>query len=101
MRAGPLSRQAIIDHLNENFVNTSIIIPEMKNAEKLYTDPTAVAWAKTVQEEFSYPVDSIVLSSEGKPLSQISIEEMFETIYSGKQGKSYREFLDDAIEGSK
>lgn len=84
--------------MNENFVCTSIIIPEMKKADELYEDPTAVTWAKTVQQEFSYPVDSIVLSDEGKPLSQLSIEEMFETIYSGKQGRSYREFLDEAIE---
>ncbi len=73
----------------------------MKNAERIFKDPTAVAWAKTVQKEFSYPVDSIVLSAQGKPLSQISIEEMFETIRSGKLGRSFQDFLDEAIDGSK
>lgn len=72
----------------------------MKKAEEIFKDPTAVAWAKSVQKEFSYPVDSIVLSAEGKPLSQISIEEMFETIRSGKLGRSYRDFLDEALENS-
>lgn len=72
----------------------------MKKAEEIFEDETAVQWAKTVQKEFSYPVDSIILSAEGKPLSQISIEEMFETLRSGKLGRSYRDFLDEALDSS-
>jgi hypothetical protein len=101
LRAGPLSRQPIIKYLNDNFVNTSILIPEMKKAEEIFSDPVAVAWAKTVQQEFSYPVDSIVLSDEGKPLSQISIEEMFQALRSGKIGPSYTDILREAIESMK
>ena len=72
----------------------------MKNANEIFSDPIAVAWAKVVEGEFSYPVDSVVLSAAGKPLSQISIEEMFKTLRSGKAGRSYHDVLQEAIEGS-
>ncbi len=60
----------------------------------------AIEWAKTLQQEFSYPVDTIVLSSNGEPLSQISIEEMFQTSRSGKIGRSYRDMLQEALNAS-
>ena len=72
----------------------------MKNAAERYSDSTAIEWAKTLQQEFSYPVDTIVLSSKGEPLSQISIEEMFQTSRSGKIGRSYRDMLQEALNAS-
>ena len=70
MRAGPLSDDSIINELNSEFVNTWIIIPQMEKPEEFFDDPTARDWASVVQSGFTYPVDSLVLSSSGKILSQ-------------------------------
>lgn len=101
LRAGPLSRNDVIEKLNKNFINTSIIIPEFRNTEEVFTNETARAWAKTIAREFSYPVDSVVLSSSGKPLSQQSIEEKFHALREGKIGKTYMQFLDEGLQNDK
>ena len=69
----------------------------MKNAEDVFSNADSVTWAKTVEKEFSYPVDSIILSSEGKLLSQLSINEIFKTVRSGKIGRGYNDVLKEAV----
>lgn len=70
MRAGPLSVKKLIKKLNAGFVNTWIIIPEFEDPDQFFDDLTDREWAKTIATEFTYPVDSIVLSSAGKPMVQ-------------------------------
>ena len=101
LRAGPLSRNDVITKLNSDFINTSIIIPEFRNVEERFKNEFARTWAKTIAKEFSYPVDSIVLSSSGKPLSQQSIEEKFEALRKGKIGKTYMQFLEEGLQNDK
>ncbi len=90
MRAGPLSNKKLIDKLNADFVNTWIIIPEFEKPKKFFKDPTALKWAKVIADNFSYPVDSIVLSSEGKAVAQ----EEFQNLYAGASSVHYLRMLD-------
>jgi hypothetical protein len=76
LRAGPLSNDKLIETLNAEFVNTWMIIPEFKKPEQFFEDPVAREWAKVIAGEFTYPVDSIVLSSAGKPLAQGKFQEL-------------------------
>ena len=91
MRAGPLSNKKLIDKLNANFVNTWIIIPEFENPKQFFKSSVAQDWAKTIARNFTYPVDSIVLSSKGKPIAQ----EEFRKLYLGGTA-AYLKMLDNA-----
>ncbi len=61
----------MIDKLKTDFVNTWIIISQFKNPEKFFDDENARSWANVIADEFTYPVDSIILSAEGKPIDQL------------------------------
>ena len=67
----------MIQKLNRDFINTWIIIPWFENPLEFFDDETAQFWAKTIKQEFTYPVDSIVLSSEGTPLAQGEFQELY------------------------
>jgi hypothetical protein len=69
----------VIDRLNREFVNTWIVDPWFARPEDYFADATARKWAGIVRDEFTYPVDSIVLSPDGRPLSQMEVGEIFVT----------------------
>ena len=86
MRAGPLSDKDLIEKLNADFINTWIIIPQFEKPEEFFQDTTARKWASTIQAEFTYPVDSIVLSSTGDPIGQGEFQEV-------NSAKTYKQML--------
>lgn len=90
MRAGPLSTDSVIEKLNQQFINTSLIMPEFKDPEAFFQNPMARKWAKVIAKEFTYPVDSIVLSSEGNVLAQGEFNDMIRI-------SAYLEMLEKAI----
>ena len=77
MRAGPLSDDKVIERLNDEFVNSWIIIPQFENPDRFFEDQRALEVASVVAGEFTYPVDSIVISADGKPLSQGEFREFY------------------------
>jgi len=79
----------LIKKLNAEFVNTWIIIPEFENPEQFFDDPTARKWAKTIATEFTYPVDSIVLSSAGKPI----VQGEFQKFHSANSASAYLQMV--------
>lgn len=94
MRAGPLSSDELIETLNAEFINTWIIIPEFENPEEFFDDPVAREWASVISTEFTYPVDSIVLSSTGQPIAQGEIE----TLYSPRGAAAYLKMVGQALQ---
>lgn len=65
MRAGPLSNLEVIQTLNENFVNTSVLLRDL--SELVNSDAARVSlFAKTLKDHFVYPVDIQVLSPEAE-----------------------------------
>ena len=65
MRRGPLSNPEVIKTLNENFVNTSVLLRDL--SELVNSDATRVSlFAKTLKDHFVYPVDIQVLSPEAE-----------------------------------
>jgi hypothetical protein len=67
----------VIDELNEHFVNTWLIPLQFAEPDQSYESPTARKWASTIKEHYTYPVDSIVLDSGGRPVGQMAVEEVF------------------------
>lgn len=92
MRASSLSNHKLIERLNDDFVNTWIIIPQFKSPDKFFDDQASIDFAKAIDKEFTYPVDSIVLSSEGQPLSQGACTELV----SFDNATAYLKMLDKA-----
>ena len=64
MRAGPLSDKKVIARLNKGFINSWILRKDLMLLAKKGTD--LGKFAAAVLKRYSYPVDNIVLTSEGK-----------------------------------
>ena len=90
MRAGPLSDDKVIECLNDGFVNTWIIIPQFEKPAEFFQNESARELAKVVANEFTYPVDSIVISAKGKPLAQGE----FSQFYRSNAAAKYLEMLE-------
>lgn len=73
MRAGPLSNSRVIDELNQNFINTWILMGELK---KMALDDNENeqerTLAQTMMKRFLYPVDSQIMAPGGELLGQLS-----------------------------
>ena len=89
MRAGPLSDDKVIERLNSDFVNSWIIIPQFEKPDQFFAKRKARELASVVEAEYTYPVDSIVISVGGKPLSQGE----FNKFYSNDAADRYLEML--------
>lgn len=73
MRAGPLSDARVLDRLERDFVCTWILHDDL-----VRLGDGAGPWApiaKDVAEAYAYPVDSLVLSSEGEILGHVAANE--------------------------
>ena len=76
LRASSLSSVKIIERLNRDFINTWIIIPQFEDPQQFFKSKSAIQFAEEIAKEFTYPVDSIILSSDGKTLSQIEFAKL-------------------------
>ena len=66
MRAGPLSNSEVIKTLNENFVNTSVLLRDLSELVKRSDTERVSLFAKTLKDHFVYPVDIQVLNPEAE-----------------------------------
>lgn len=112
MRAGPLSSNAVIDELNDKFVNTWILRQDVVRfagdaakgkdprlpLPKVAPLPEPVdarlrAFAAEVYANYTYPVDSLLLDADGKFIAHFPASDLF-TYQSPDQ--SYSQFLQKA-----
>lgn len=74
MRAGPLSNHKVIAELEQNFVNSWILIRDIRAlAKDESVDADVRRIAKDVFKRSIYPVDIQVIDADGKMLSQGSV----------------------------
>ena len=66
MRAGPLSNLEVIQTLNENFVNTSVLLRDLSELVNGSEEERVSLFAKTLKDHFVYPVDIQVLSPKAE-----------------------------------
>ncbi len=66
MRAGPLSNSEVIKILNENFVNTCVLLRDLPELIEDSEGQRVSLFAKTLKDHFVYPVDIQVLSPEAE-----------------------------------
>ena len=66
MRAGPLSNSEVIKILNENFVNTSVLLRDLSELIDGSEGERVSLFAKALKDHFVYPVDIQVLSPEAE-----------------------------------
>ena len=76
MRAGLLSDGDIINRLNQGFVNTSIIIDEVKKRAQ-----TGDALAQQLAAHWEYPVEMIFLTPDLKVISQMNSHKDFPGVH--------------------
>ena len=66
MRAGPLSNSEVIQTLNENFVNTWVLLRELSELIERSEEERVSVFAKTLKDHYVYPVDIQVLNPEAE-----------------------------------
>ena len=88
----------MIEILNEKFVNAWVVIPQLEAIEKSFTTTEAREIAAIAKAAYTYPVDSLAITPEGKVVAQLSIDELFERFAEGS--KPYVEFLKKALEAA-
>ncbi len=91
LRAGPLSSEKVIVKLHDDFVNTWIIISQFESPEEFFENEIARKWAETIKREFTYPVDSIILSPDGVPVAQLEV-------IKASQESAYEKLLADSLD---
>ncbi len=77
LRAGPLSFAPVLDLLSKEFVNCWILAEDLEAIAKDESQPENVrAAAKVAFERYKYPVDSQMMTADGKLLSQAATNDI-------------------------
>ena len=96
---GPLSNPEVIKTLNENFVNTCVLLRDL--SEWIESSDTARVhlFAKTLKDHFVYPVDIQVLSPEAEVIIHQPDNRLPESRLRGDRVERYLMLLEAAVKG--
>ena len=95
MRAGPLSDAAIIEKLNQSFVNTWILRRELPRLKEAASSRRAKKLAEKIADLYEYPVDSMVFSAEGEFLGHRSANALMKEMIG--MARFYLTFLEESL----
>lgn len=103
MRAGPLSDKTVIDHLNDNFINTWVLKPTLPGLrdKAANADTRRLARAVLDAKQKGSPVDCLVLSAD---LALVAVRPFHDLVDSREEGNwptRYRAFLSGALKKAK
>lgn len=95
MRAGPLSDTAVIQFLNDNFVNTWVLKPTLpvRRDKAAAADTRRLASAVLDARQKGSPVDCLVLSADAALIAVRSYHDM----RGADRTRGYRAFLEEAL----
>lgn len=88
----------MIELLNEKFVNAWVVIPQLDAIEKSFSTEAARRIAAIAKAAYTYPVDSLAITPEGKVVAQLSVNELFERFAEGS--RPYVAFLEKGLEAA-
>ncbi len=87
----------MIEQLNNNFVNAWVVIPQLETINTAFQTEEARVIARAAKAAYTYPVDSLVLTPEGKVVSQLAVDELFKLINSQDWDTRYLRFLGEGM----
>ena len=90
LRAGPLSSPQIIETLNTHFVNVWILAKSLEPMAREAASPAVRIWAAKLRDDYTYPVDSILYTHDGRKLAEVSTNSL---IKGRKMHQGYLRFL--------
>ena len=92
----------MIATLNESFVNTWIVRPQFltpPEIEASFATEGARQVARAIAMFYTYPVDSLVLTPDGKVVAQLSFDEWYRHLDFDAWNRTYAKLLEDGLRG--
>ncbi len=90
----------MIEQLNEEFVNAWIVRPQFVSRAAIdaafATDEARVV-ARAILAAYTYPVDSMVVTAEGKVIAQLAVEELFKSFDPDEWTRKYQRMLEAGL----
>ena len=96
---GPLSNSEVIKTLNENFVNTSVLLRDLSELIEGSDTERVSLFAKTLKDNYIYPVDIQVLSPEAEVIIHQPDNKLPDNRLRGDRVERYLMLLDAAAKG--
>ncbi|MBL8843061.1 MAG: hypothetical protein JNL90_16195 [Planctomycetes bacterium] len=90
----------MIEQLNAEFVNAWIVRPQFIDAkaiEAAFQDEATRRVVRAVAREFTYPVDSLVVSADGEVVAQCSIDEILRQARGEDWLSRYQRLLEEGL----
>ena len=96
---GPLSNSEVIKTLNENFVNTCVLLRDLSELIEGSDTERVSLFAKTLKDNYIYPVDIQVLSPEAEVIIHQPDNRLPDSRLRGDRVERYLMLLDAAAKG--
>ena len=96
---GPLSNPEVIKTLNENFVNTCVLLRDLSELIENSDTARVHLFAKTLKDHFVYPVDIQVLSPEAEVIIHQPDNRLPESRLRRARVERYLILLEAAVKG--
>ena len=96
---GPLSNSEVIKTLNENFVNTCLLLRDLSELIEGSDTERVSLFAKTLKDNYIYPVDIQVLSPEAEVIIHQPDNRLPDSRLRGDRVERYLMLLDAATKG--
>ena len=97
MRAGPLSQKNTVELLNREFINSWLLLSDLERPFSHYSTEEGRRWARVALEEFDYPVETLVLSADGRVAAQLQYNDMLD-VGPDERAQRYHEMLNRSLQ---
>lgn len=80
--------------LNQEFINVWILSKNLEPLAKQAASPNIREWAAKLENDYTFPVDSIIYTPDGQKLTNVATNEL---IWRGDMNTEYLKFLESGL----